>query len=311
MSEDSPAGSGAQSRALLDQLFQQVCVAEGTLAGGVRLGPAGEAVEAVRRTEVRFGNPRDNLIRLTPALFGELALALTPIQRRQIVDAWDFYYLTQTVTVWPGAGAQFGRLYCRLDFGPKGAGEPIVDALVPTSRWEEKLSGGAHITLGANGDVSLSAAAAVPLDAAGVPVHAQGSAGAQASAEAHVSAPGFSFSLGRTSIAAGGQGNSTCDWRIEKPEILREQDVCFALVFKVPKGTAATSLTGHADVEPSFHWLARALGGVFDALDSGMKALLRQSDAQRRGAERLPIPVDEAWDLPLTPSRHPSSRPVV
>src|SRR5262249_15953888 len=114
---------------LLNDLLTEVSAEEGVLSGGIKLGAGGTALQALRETKVTFGNPSNNLIRLTKKLFDEVKVELTEIRRRQMRDQFDFYFLTLSVSLQPKRGARFTRIECGLQFGPKGAGEPIVQAI--------------------------------------------------------------------------------------------------------------------------------------------------------------------------------------
>ena len=119
----------SEAQTLLESLFTEVTTQEGTLSGGVKLGTGGQALADLRETKITFGNPKNELIRLTPKLFADLGLELSEIYKRQMRDQFDFYYFTLTVSLQPRGGAQFTRLTCSLDFGPKGPGEPIVQVM--------------------------------------------------------------------------------------------------------------------------------------------------------------------------------------
>jgi hypothetical protein len=286
---------------LLTELFAEVSSEEGTLAGGTKLGTGGNALQGLRETKVTFGNPTDNLIRLTQELFDDVGVELTEIRRRQMREQFDFYYMTLTVSMQPKRGALFTRVECALDFGPKGADEPIVQTIFPRSEWKEVLGWGGGMNLALNGNLDWGAEVGVP-DVAKItslPGHVKANIANKDELKAFVVVPDYAFTVGRAEIAATGEGNSECFWRIEKPSLQKAQTVQLGVVFKVPKGTTSIELTGLVAVEPSISWLVANVRNVFEDLSDKLQDLLRRRDDKRNGKERLPIGDHEKWIVRL------------
>lgn len=286
---------------LLNELFTEVGAEEGVLSGGIKLGAGGNALQALRETKVTFGNPSNNLIRLTKKLFDEIKVELTEIHARQMRDQFDFYYMTMTVSLQPKRGAQFTRVECGLQFGPKGAGEPIVQAIFPKSEWKEVLSLGAGLNLALNGNLEWGVEVGIPdsFQIDNLSDQVKASIANKGGLSAFIAAPGFMYKLGRAEIVATGEGNSECFWRVEKPDLQEAQTAQFGVVFKVPQGTKSIELTGLVAAEPSMNWLAANLRDVFEALSEKLQSLLRRDDDDRHGHERLPIGDHEKWELLL------------
>lgn len=286
---------------LLTDLFTEVSAEEGVMSGGIKLGTGGNALQALRETKVTFGNPGNNLIHLTKKLFDDVKVELTEIRQRQMRDQFDFYYLSLTVSLKPKRGARFTRVECELQFGPKGAGEPIVQAIFPKSEWKEVLSWGAGLNLAVNGNLEWGVEVGIPdsIQIENLPDHVKANIANKGGLGAFIAAPDFTYKLGRAEILANGEGNSECFWRIEQPELQEAQTVQFGIVFKVPKGTASIELTGLVAAEPNMNWLAANLRDVFEDLSAKLQRLLRREDDERRGHERLPIGDHEKWELLL------------
>lgn len=286
---------------LLTDLFTEVSAEEGVLSGGIKLGAGGNALQALRETKVTFGNPSNNLIRLTKKLFDEVKVELTEIRQRQMRDQFDFYYLTLTVSLQPKRGARFTRVECGLQFGPKGAGEPIVQAIFPKSEWKKALSWGAGLNLAINGDLEWGVEASLPdsVKIENLPDHVKANIANKGGLSAFIAAPDFKYELGRDEIVATGEGNSECFWRIEKPDLQKAQTAQFGIVFKVPKGTKSIELTGLVAAEPNMNWLVANLRDVFEDLSDKLQGLLRREDEERRGHERLPVGDHEKWEIAL------------
>ena len=286
---------------LLSELFDAVSSEEATLSGGTKLGAGGDAIRNLLETKVLFGNPLDKLIRLTPILFEEVGVELTGIFKRQMRQQFNFYYLTIAVSMLPRRGVQFTRIECSLDFGPKGANEPIVQTIFPNSEWKPLLSWGTGMSLALDGNLNWNAGlSTLDIDILeGLPTEIQARVTNADQLKAFITIPEYSYSLGRTEIAAIGEGNSECFWRIEKPELRKVQSVEFGVVFKVPKDVASIELTGLVTAEPSINWLITNLRIVFEDLSEKLQRLLRFKDSERNGKERLPIGDHEKWTIAL------------
>ena len=285
---------------LLNRFVEEVSAEEGTLSGGTRLGVASEALQQLKKTKISFGNPYHNLSRLNEEGFREMGIELSEIEKKQMKDRFDFYYMTLPVSMHPGRGVQFTRVECHLDFGPKGKNEPVVHSIFPRSEWRELLRLGRKLDLGLDGklewtlgsNLSEATASEVPADIKGRLVN-------KSEFKAIIAFPDYSYELGRTEIAATGEGNSECYWRIDKPELHKAQTVHFGVVFKVPKEKTSIKLTGLAAVEPDFKWLTANIKDVFEFLSDKIKRLLRMKDSERKDKDRLPIGCCEKWSLKL------------
>jgi hypothetical protein len=287
---------------LLEQLFHEVSTAEGTLSAGDKLGLGSEALMQFKETKVSFGNPYSDLTRLTPAKIKACGIEISPLHKEQMKDRYDFYYMTLSVSLQPGRGVQFGRLECRLDLGPKGLDEPIVHSIFPQSAWQEVLSLGRRMNLGLDGNLEWSAG----LDNTAttlltkLPASIKGKLSNKNELKAYITIPDYSYELGRAVIAATGEGNSQCFWRLDNPELKKAQTVQFGVVFKVPKGKPSLELNGIVSVEPYFRWLTANLKDIFDVLSDKIKSLLRLKEEERQCKYRLPIGDHESWEITLT-----------
>jgi hypothetical protein len=286
---------------LLAQLIDEVKAEEGTLSGGTKLGPGAEALRQLKETRVSFGNPYHNLTRLTSGKMSRFGIELPEIQKQHMKERYDFYYMTLSVSMQPGRSVQFSRLECHLDFLPKGKNEPIVHSIFPNSEWREVLRVGRNMELGLNSNLEWTvkvpdtAAEAAEL----LPAEIKGKVESKNKLNAYIAVPDYSYQLGVTEIAAMGEGNSECFWRIDKPELKQAQTVQFGTVFKVPKGARTMELTGLVSVEPDFQWLTGKVKDVFEFLSDKIKNVLRMKSSQRAGDARLPVGDGEKWTLEL------------
>jgi hypothetical protein len=239
--------------------------------------------------------------RLTPRKFQEYGFALSPIQKQQMNGRYDFYYMTLAVSMQPGPGVRFTRLTCHLDFGPKGRREPIVHSIFPQSEWREILRMGRKMDLGLDSSLRWTAAVESPDAAAmdALPAALKGKIAAKNDLNAYITVPDYSYQLGRTEIAAYGEGNSECFWRIDKPGLQMAQTVQLGVVFKVPRGASSIELRAVAAVEPAFQWLNGNLRDVFEFLSDKIKNLLTMNNEERKGKDRLPVGDHEEWPLDL------------
>ena len=294
----------SQSRALMDELYDTVSSAVGELSGGDRdqRSLTADAVNQLRLTEVTFGNPRAELARLTPKLFEDIGVRLTKLQKRQMGTQFNYYTLALAVSMQPGRGVQFSRLECRLEFGPKGEQEPIVHTISPTSEWHEVLSWGGGMQLALDGDLKWHLQTPhLPegVTVENLPDFVKAGLGTENQINSFVAVPDFSFNLGRAEIAATGEGNSLCFWRIDKPELKEVQTIKFGVVFKVPKDVEMIKMVGTVIAEPDMAWLSASVRDVYEALSERLRELFRKRDEDRSGAERLPVGDHERWVLNL------------
>jgi hypothetical protein len=289
------------AQTLLTELFTEVKAQEGTLAGGTKLGIGAKALQELRETRVKFGDPRNDLIQLTPLLFEDIGVKVTERMKKQMQTQFDFYYMTLTVSMHAEGDVQFKRMKCRLQFGPQGSDEPIIHAIFPTNKWRDILKGGVGISLALNGDLDWSAG--VDLTALASSMNLPGNVKANIdnknSLKAFITIPDYSFNLGQNEIIANGEGGPECFWEIEKPELQRTQQVKFGVVFKVSKDTTSVELMGLVVVEPSIRWLATKIRHAFEYLRGADQELIRRRDEERKGKERLPIGDHEQWALTL------------
>jgi hypothetical protein len=296
----SPQDLG-EAEDLISELFEEVASEEATLSGGTKLGIAAGALQGLRETKVTFGNPSSDLIKLDQALFQDAGIELSEIRKRQMREASDFYYMTLTVSLQPKRGAQFTLVECALDLGPKGSKEPIVQTLFPKSEWKEVVAIGRRMDLALDGNLDWGAGVDMSdfENLANLPTQIRARIVSKNQLKAFVALPEYSYKLGRTEIAATGEGNSECFWRIENPELQRAQTVKFGVVFKVPKDISSIELSGIVAAEPRMNWLVANLRHIFADLSEKLKDLFRKQDADRHGEERLPIGDHEKWSIEL------------
>jgi len=299
MSDELSPPNLQEADALLSDLFQEVQRWEGTLAGGTKLGVGAEAVDSLRQSKVSFGNPRDKLIQLTEDTFEKSGTDLNEIDKQQMREQFDFYYMTHTVDLRPERAAKFWRLTCELDFSPKGSGEPIIQSLFPTQQWRNVMGFGVGMEVGLNGNFDWN----VGVDSSQLaellqllPGELKANVGNKDDLKAFLAIPAYRYELGHPEILTNGEGNSNCYWRIQASELQKIGTAKFALVFKVPKGTESISLRGTAWAEPDINWLTADIRDVFGELSDQLKQLLRQKNQE---ASRFARGDAEEWTLTL------------
>lgn len=293
-----------EARVLLTDLLEAVSAQENTLAGGEELGTGGEALQGLLETEftLSIGNPRNELRRLSTSLSKKVRVPLNPVQKEQMdTQQFDFYYMTLTVSVVPKRGTRFTRMSCSLNFEPKGAHEPIVHSIFPTSKAKEILSLGValDLVLGGNLDIDFDLSKLTPVQIQQLPLHLQAKAFSKDRIKAYMKLPDYSFKLGSAEIVAKGQGESDCFWSFEKLNVQEVQTVEFIVVFKVLPNIRTFDLTACAAAEPNINWLVNCLRGVFKYLNKKQQALLSRKDETRDNKERFPVGKCEKWTLEL------------
>lgn len=281
------------SEELLDELFEAVQAEEGKLSGGKKLGKGAKAIKSLKESKISFGNPNNTLIRLNKKLFKDIGLELSPIYAEQMKERFDFYYMSLSVSMQPARGVKFSRVECSFDFGPKGKREPIVQTLFPKSEWKEMLKLGRSMSLGLNANLEWSAGVKTSdiSEIGKLPAQLKANVGNRNDIKTFITIPEYVYELGRAEIAATGEGNSECFWRIEEPELQKAQSVQFGIVFKVPQKTASVDLIGQVCADPDMNWLTSDLKDVFAYLGDKLKKLLK--------ADNIPICSYESWTLTL------------
>jgi hypothetical protein len=287
-----------EADSLLGDLFADVQKWEGHLAGGTQLTVGATAVASLMETRLTFGNPRSSLIALNQDTFANAGVEINYIRDEQMRESHDFYYMTINVNLQPKPGAQFRSLTCKLNFGPKGADEPIVETIFPDTRWRDVLNFGGGMSLGLNGnlDWGVGVDATKAAEITKLPGELQASIANKNEMKSFIVMPDYRYELGRFDVAAFGAGNSECYWHIQEPDLQKTLTVPFAIVFKVPKGTESITLHGLAWAEPKMSWLTENVRNVFGDLGDKLKGALRRKDA---AAHQFARGAAEEWTLPL------------
>lgn len=299
MEDDLNLPNPKETDALLSDLLKEVQKWEGTLAGGEKLGIGAEAVDSLFKTKVSFGNPQNNLIRLTEETFKNSGTELLEIYKQQMRDQFDFYYMTHTVDLRPERGAQFQRLTCELDFGPKGSKEPIIQSLFPQDKWRSVMSFGVGMDVGLDGNMEWS----LGMDSSqlaqllpSIPDNLKASVSTKDNFKLFLAIPAYSYQLGYSEIITNGEGNSLCYWRINDDNLQKIGTAKFAIVFKVPKGSDSITIRGTVWAEPKMNWLTSTLEDVAAALSERFQKLLGEADD---AASKFARGDAELWTLTL------------
>lgn len=288
-----------KSQEFLGELEVEVSRLETTMGGGQKLGVGTAAVKGLRETQVRFGDPRGDLIHLTDEHCTVLGIELAPAWRLQMANS-DFYFMKLGTSLWPKPGVQFSRVECSLDLNPKGASDPpIAKSIFPQAQWRDVLKFGVDLNLALGAELEWHAG----LDDMGI----LGQLPAGLKAKVHnrnelkgVVAANFSNKIVKQTIVAVGENDSKCQWRIDSPKLLHEvQRVEFLVVFQVPKATTKVDLEGLLVVEPSIKWLGTRLKDVWNALPVETREFLWPTGEKLESRPRLPVGDRETWMLDL------------
>jgi hypothetical protein len=270
-----------------------------SLVGGEALPVEAQLLASLRDTKVRFGNPRSNLIAITADQLHGSGIELSSIQRQQLEGQFDFYFMTITVDMRPEPGTHFSALACELNFGPKGANEPIVQSIFPQTSWKNVMSFGGGMNLGLDANLNWK----VGVDTSRMSQLVEKAPELQADLEnkndmkSFIVLRDFAYDLGRFDIAAYGKDSSECYWYIQNTDLQQTLTVKFSVVFKVPTGTGEITLHGLAWAEPDVNnWLVIDLRNILPQLSRKLQELFRRRDT---AARELARGAREEWTLKL------------
>jgi hypothetical protein len=288
------------SKLLLQEIYEEVVAQDSRLGTKPASGSATESFRRLRETRAVLGDPKDNLVKLTPELFSSVGIELKGTWKQSMRDRYDYYYMTLPVTLVPGRGIQFVLLEASFQFSLSLDDQPIVQSMFPTSEWKDVLQWGAGMRVALDADLNYT----VGIDADlltnnTIPQQIKAKIFNDNELQGLITIPSFRYTLGRAEAIAAGVGNNFCFWRIQNPELREMYDITLSAIFKVPKKVRTLQLTGTVIAEPSFAWLTSNLRDVFEYLSEKAQTFLRQRDDERQGKDRLPVGDFEEWTLNL------------
>ncbi|MCB8924023.1 MAG: hypothetical protein H6652_00185 [Ardenticatenaceae bacterium] len=299
MTQFDPPPHLDETESNLALLLQEVDSWTGDLAGGKTV-PVGVAdIQKYLSAKIQFSNPTSNLTRLTPDMFEQVNVQLSPQHVQQMTHAFDFYFMTLSVQMRPEPGTYFRALGCILNFGPDDDTEPIVVSIFPDEQWKEVFNFGGSLELNLDGNFEFQVGIEekyldfVPL----LPAAKQARVFNQSSMQSSIKIPAFSYSRGRFNIAAYGPDGPECYWYLDNDEISQTLTAQFIIVFKVPQGVRAISLQGVAWAEPDMDKLTANFRHVIRRFKDSLRNLFK---GKNKGSRAFAITVKEVWDnLPL------------
>ena len=286
----------------------------GGLDAGKSVSLGAADIQLYRSAKIKFSNPLANLEPLTPTLFEQVGIQLSPLHAEQMRHRFDFYHMTLSVQMRPEPGTYFRALGCQLNFGMDTAGEPIVVSIFPDEQWQEVYKFGGSLQLNLDGNLGFEVGIE-GLDTAvaqsTLPAHLQSKLINKNEMNSFIQIPAFAYSRGRFNIAAYGPDGSECYWYLDNDEISQTLTAQFTIVFKVPKGSKAISLKGVAWAEPDMNKLTANFRPVITRFQNSLRDLFSGAN---KGAREFAVTVGETWDeigLPtaVSPPSEPTPQP--
>ena len=195
----------SNSKQLLQEIYEEIEAQDSRLGTKRPNGFSAEAFRQLRETRAVLGDPKDNLIKLTPELFSSVGIELKELWKQSMRDRYDYYYMTLPITLVPGRGIQFVRLEASFQFSLSLDDQPIVQSMFPTSEWKDVLQWGAGMRVALDADLNYT----VGIDAnllTNNPIPQQIKAKIFNDNELHglITIPSFRYTLGRAEAIAAG-----------------------------------------------------------------------------------------------------------
>jgi Effector-associated domain 7 len=296
-----PPPNPKKSEIHLASLRQEVNTWAGDLDAGETFPVGVQDIQRYQQAKIKFSNPKSNLERLTPTMFDKVNVPLSARHVKQMRNRFDFYHMTLSVQMRPEPGTYFRALGCQLNFSLTANGEPIVVSIFPDEQWQVVFKFGGSLSLNLDGnlgfEVGITAADTAVLQT--LPANLQSKIVNQNEMKSIIQVPQFSYARGRFNIAAYGSDGAECYWYLDNQEISQTLTAQFTIIFKVPQGTDAISLTAVAWAEPDMDKLTANFRHVIKRFQDSIRDLFRRSN---KGAREFAITVGEKWrDLPLPP----------
>lgn len=302
MTQFDPPPDLNETKSNLALLLQEVDSWTGDLAGGKTV-PVGVAdIQKYLSAKIQFSNPTSNLTRLTPDMFEQVNVQLSPQHVQQMTHAFDFYFMNLSVQMRPEPGTYFRALGCILNFGSDDDNVPIVVSIFPDEQWQEVYKFGGSLQLNLDGnlgfEIGVDGAEKIALDnQATLPANLKSKLVNQNEMKAAIEMPTFSYSRGRFNIVAYGPDGPECYWYLDNDEISQTLTAKFIVVFKVPQGTRAISMQGVAWAEPDMDKLTANFRHVIRRFKDSLLNLFK---GKNKGSRAFAITGKEVWDnLPL------------
>ena len=304
MTQFVPPPDPKETQARLKALLEEVNIRAGHEDAGQAFPVGVQDIQRYQQAKIKFSNPKSNLERLTPDLFDKVGLPLAPLHAEQMRHRFDFYHMTLSVQMRPEPGTYYRSLGCQLNFALAGAGEPIVVSIFPNEQWQEVFNFGGSLLLNLDGNLGFEIGvtgadtAARQATLAALPANLQSKIVNQNEMKSTIQVPPFSFSRGRFDIAAYGPDGSECYWYLDNQEISQTLTAQFTIIFKVPQGTEAISLTAVAWAEPDMNKLTANFRHVIIRFKESVRDLFRSDN---KGSREFAIAVGEKWPNLLLP----------
>lgn len=275
-----------QTMQYLDELLSFMRMQNTELSGGIETPLTNEIIKSLKETRISFGNPRHMLSKVRLEDLQRFDIPEHDPLYRQAEEEYDFYYMSLNSSFAAQREVRFQQVLCRLELEPDDA---MIHSLAPEQAWQAvaEWGGEGHIGLGTN----LAMKFAAPEMMQNLPVAVK-EISAQARASAFFSILPFKFDLGRVTVVGIGIGSNKAQWDIGKPRIQKQNEVTFALLFKVSQGTKRIQLTGHILVKLDKNYLIEALQSLWAILTADLRRPLEHE-------EELILGTSEMWTLDL------------